>query len=105
MPPKKTNRFPLRTANERGSAETIRTSIGHGTPSLASRITPIERVSPRVLPEAEIDDNSDQERLIDNEADDRETDDEENDDVNPRAPLRPNILLADVVEQQRAMVE
>jgi hypothetical protein len=108
MPPKKTNRFPLHTANERGSAETIRASIGHGTPSLASRITPIERLSPRVLPEAEIDNNSDQERLIDDETDDRETDDEENDDnedVDPRAPLRPNIILADVVEQQRATVE
>jgi hypothetical protein len=105
MPPKKTNRFPLRTANERGRAETIRASIGHGTPSLASRITPIERVSPRVLPEAEIDDYSDQECLIDNETDDRETDNEENDDVDPCAPLRPNIFLADVVEQQRATVE
>jgi len=108
MPPKKTNRFPLRTANERGSAETIRASIGHGTPSLTSRITPIERLSPRVLPEAEIGNNSDQEHLIDDETDDRETDDEENDeneDVDPRAPLRPNIILADVVAQQRATVE
>ena len=42
------------------------------------------------LPEAEIDNNSDQERLIDDETDDRETDDEENDDnedVDPHAPL------------------
>jgi len=60
------------------------------------------------LPEAEIDNNSDQEHVIDDETDDRETDDEENDDnedVDPRAPLRPNIILADVVEQQRATVE
>jgi hypothetical protein len=105
MPPKKRNRFPLRTANERGSAETIRASIGHGTPSLASQITPIEWVSPRVLPEAEIDDNSDQEHLISNETDHRETDHEENDDVDPHAPLQPNILLTDVVEQQQATVE
>jgi len=86
----------------------MRASIGHGTPSLASRISPIEQLSPRVLPEAEIDNNSDQERLTDDETDDRETDDEENDgneDVDPRAPLRPNIILADGVEQQRATVE
>jgi len=58
MPPKRTNRLPLRTANERGSAETIRASIGRCTPSLASRITtPIERVSPRVLSEDEIDES------------------------------------------------
>jgi len=100
MPPKKTNRFPLRTANERGRAETIHVSISHDTPSLAGRITPIERVPPRVLPEAEIEDNSDQERLIDDETDDRETDDDDHDDVVPHATLRPNILLADVVEQQ-----
>jgi len=108
MPPKKTNRFPLCTANDCGSAETIRASNGHGTPSLASRITPIERPSPRVLPEAEIDNISDQERLIHDETDDRETDNEENDDnedVDPRAPLQLNIILADVVEQQRAKVE
>ena len=37
------NRLPLGAANERGSAETIRASIGRGTPSLAGRITtPIE---------------------------------------------------------------
>ena len=53
------------------------------------------------LPEAEIDNNSDQEHVIDDETDDRETDDQGNDDnedVDPRAPLRPNIILADVVE-------
>jgi hypothetical protein len=87
MPPKKTNRFPLRTATEHGSTETIRALIGHRTPSLASRITPNDRVSPRVLPEAAINDNSDQERLIDNEKDDRETDNEQNDNVDPDAPL------------------
>jgi hypothetical protein len=90
MPPKKTNKFPLSTANKRGSPETIRAPIGHGTPNLASQMTPIERLSPRVLPDAEIDNNSDQERLIDDKTDGRETDDEENDDnedVDPRAPL------------------
>ena len=58
MPPKRTNRLPLRTANEGGSAETIQASIVRGTPSLASRITTtIERVSPRVLLEDEIDES------------------------------------------------
>jgi hypothetical protein len=56
-----------------------------------------------LLPEAEIDNISDQERLIDDETDDRETDDEENDDnedVDPCSSLQPNIILADGVEQQ-----
>jgi len=60
------------------------------------------------LPEAKINNDSDQECLIDDETDDRETDDEENDengDVDLRAPLRRNIILADVVEQQRATAE
>jgi len=57
MPPIRMNRLPLRTANERGSAEPIRASIGRGTRCQASRIsTPIGRASQRVLPEAEIDD-------------------------------------------------
>jgi hypothetical protein len=105
MPPKKTNRCALRTANACGSAETIRGLIGHGTLSLASRNTPIERVSPRVLPEAEIDDNSDQERIIDKETDDRATDDDDDADVDERTPLRTNLLLADLVEQQLATEE
>jgi len=57
MPPKCVNRLPLHTAIERGSAETIRVSIGHGAPRLANRIsTTIECASPRVLPEAKIHD-------------------------------------------------
>jgi len=87
MPYRKTNRFPIRDANERGSAETIAASNVHGTPSLASQITANVRVSSRVLPKTAIDDNSGQECLFDNETDDRETDDQENDDVDPRAPL------------------
>jgi len=108
IPPRKTNRFPLRTANVRGSAESIRASIGHGTLSDPSWITSIERLSARVLPEAEIDNNSNQGCLIDDETDHRETDDEENDDndnVDPRAPLQRNIILADGVEQQLATVK
>jgi len=60
------------------------------------------------LPEAGIDNDSDQERLIGYETDDRETYDEQSDDsddVDPPAPLGPNILLEDIVEQQQATVE
>jgi hypothetical protein len=83
-------------------------SISHGTPSVASQNTPIQQITPRVLPEAEIDDNSDQEHLINNETDHCKTDKEGNDDndeVDPCAPLQPNVLLEDVIEQQRATVE
>jgi hypothetical protein len=56
VPPKRANRLPLHIANERGSAETIRASIGRSTPSQASQIsTPIERASPHISPEAELD--------------------------------------------------
>jgi hypothetical protein len=91
MPPKRTNRIPLRTANERGSAETIRASIGRSTPSLSSRITtPIERVSPRVLPEADIaggeredydSDYDDDEPELTNHGDGDEEDDDSGDTV------------------------
>jgi len=86
----------------------ILVSICHDTLSFASWITPIERVSHRVLPEAGINIIYDQEHLIDNKTDDRKTDDKENDyndDVDPCAPLWPTTHFADVVEQQRATVE
>jgi len=108
MPPKKMNRFPLCTSNECGSVETIWASIRHGTPSLVSQNTPVERHSPSVLPQAEIDHNSDQECPIDDETDDCETDNDVNDpdeDVDPRAPFRPNIILPNVVEHPQATVE
>jgi len=57
MPPKWTNGLPLPSANERGSAERIRASIGLDTPSLPSPITP-GSVTPRVLAEAEIKEES-----------------------------------------------
>jgi len=58
MPATETNTLRLHTANECGRAEKIRASIGCCTPSLASRITTsIKRVSPRALPEDEIDDS------------------------------------------------
>jgi len=73
MPPKRTNRHPLRTANDRGSAETSRASIGRGTPSLASRISiPIQSASPRVFPEAEIDHNAEENGNTGNDDEDEE---------------------------------
>jgi len=51
MPPKGTYRLPLQTANELQSIETIPASFGHGTASLASRIsTLIKHVSSWILP-------------------------------------------------------
>jgi len=79
MPPKETKSLPLRTANDRGSAETIRASIGHGTPSLASRIsTPIECASPRMFPEAEIDDDEEEDGNTDDDDEDEEEQPEDN---------------------------
>jgi len=52
MPPKQTNRLPLHSANERGSSETIGTSIGCDTRGLASHIT-LGSGNPRVPMEAE----------------------------------------------------
>jgi len=102
MPSTKTNRFPLRNANYSISAETSPALFGDGTPSLASRIPPIERQYPRGLPVAEIDKNSDQECIIDEETDEHETNNKDNDDsedVVPPAPLRPNIIIAHIVGQ------
>jgi hypothetical protein len=46
MPAKKTTRFSHCTANDSGSAKTIRASIFHGTSSLTTQITLIERLRP-----------------------------------------------------------
>jgi hypothetical protein len=112
MPPKRANRLPLLTANERGSAETIRASIGRGTPSLASRIsTPIERASPRIFPEAEIDDeeegNSDydgeeEEQPEDNHGEERVTNTDRGDTVRSEVTMAD---MRDMLEQQRKLVE
>jgi hypothetical protein len=51
---------------------------------------------------AEIDKNSDQECIIDEETDERETNNMDNDDsedVDPPAPLRPKIIIAHIVGQ------
>jgi hypothetical protein len=107
MPPKRAIRLPLCTANQRGSAETIAASIGRGTPSLASRIsTPIERASPRVFPEAEIDD----EEEGNSDYDDEEEEQPEDNHGEERAAntdrcdtLRSGVTMADmrdVLEQQ-----
>jgi hypothetical protein len=111
MPTKRTNRLPLRTANERGSAETIRTSIGRGTPSLASRITtPIERVSPRVLPEAEIDGGEREDYDSDDDDDEPEPTnhgDGDDDDDDRRDTFESEVTMADMrdmLEQQRKLI-
>jgi len=115
MPPKRTNRLPLRSANERGSAETIRASIGRDTPSLASRITP-GSVTPRVLAEAEIDEDSDRgNRIIDDDEDPLSDEDSGHDDDTPEPnesahdndePTAPSrINLEEMVERQQKMIE
>jgi len=115
MPPKRTNRLPLRSANERGSAETIRASIGRDIPSLASRITP-GSVTPRVLAEAEIEEDSYRgNRIIDDDEDplsdeesghDRNTpepNESAHDNDEPTAPSRIN--LEEMVERQQKMIK
>ena len=108
MPRKRTNRLPLRTANEHGSAETIRASIGRGTPSLASQITtPIERVSPRVLPEAEIDGGEREDYDSDDDDDEPEPTNHGDDDDDRRGTVESEVTMADMrdmLEQQRKLV-
>jgi len=115
MPPKRTNRLPLCSANERGSPETIRASIGRDTPSLASRITP-GSVTTRVLAEAEIEEDSDHDnRIIDDDEDPLSNEESGHDDdipepnesaddnEEPTAPSRIN--LEEMVERQQKMIE
>jgi hypothetical protein len=115
MPPKWTNRLPLHSANEGGSAETIRASIGRDTPGLASWITS-GAVTPSILEEAEIKEDSDRRNTIINDDPDPLSDDESRD-VNdtpehnestpdndkPTAPSRLN--LEEMVERQQQMIE
>ena len=63
MPHNRTNRLPLRSANERGSSETIRTAIGRDIPSLGRQITR-GSVTPDFIAEAEIEEDSDFENRI-----------------------------------------
>jgi len=115
MPPKRTNRLPLRTANDCGSAETMRPLIGHGTPSLASQIsTPNEPASPRVFPEAEIDDDQDEDGNTDDEDEDEEQQPEDNHgkaqahSTDRGNTVRSEVTMADMwdmLEQQGKLVE
>jgi len=108
MPPKPTNKLPLPTANKCESAETICTSIGRGTPSLASRITtPIECIILRVLPEAEIDgsehedynsEDNDNKPELTNHGDD---DDDRSDSVESEVTLAD---MSDMLKQQQKLV-
>jgi len=114
MPPKRTNRLPLRGANERGSAQTIRTSMGRDPMSLASRITP-ESVTPRVLAEAEIEEDlhreitiidNDQDPLSDDESEHNDDTSEPNESVyeNDKSTAPPKINLEKMVERLQKMV-
>jgi len=115
MPSKRTNRLPLRTAKDRGSAESIWASIGCGTPSLAGRIsTPIEHASPRVFPEAEIDDDEEEDGNTDDDDEDEEEQPEDNHGEaqahsTDRSDTVPSeVTTADMrhmLEQQRKLVE
>jgi hypothetical protein len=113
MPPKRTNRLPLGTANERGSAETIRASIGRGTASLASRIsTPMERASRPVFPATEIDEEEEGNSDYDDEEEDQPEDnhhgEKEAADTDRGDILRSEVTMADMrdmLEQQRKLIE
>jgi len=115
MPPKRANRLPSRTANDRWSAETIRASIGRGTSSLAGPIsTPIERASPRVFPEAEINDDEEEDGNTDDDDEDEEEQPEDNHgEAQAHSTDRGDTVLSevtmadmrDMLEQQRKLVE
>jgi len=115
MPPERMNRLPLHSANERGSAERIRVSIGRDTLSLASPITP-RSVIPRVLAESEIEAHSDPgSRIFDDDEDPLSAGESEHDDDTPEpnasahdnneltAP--PKINLQEMVERQQKMID
>jgi len=115
MPPKRTNRLPLRSANKCGSAETICASIGHDTPSLASQISP-GSLTPRVPKEVEIEEDShrgnriidDDEHALSDESSGHDDDTQEpnesvHDNDEPTAPSRIN--LEEMVERQHNMIE
>ena len=100
----------MRTANEPGHAETLRASIGRCTPIPASRITtPIERVSPRVLPEAAINDGEREDYNYDDNNDDPSPtnhgdcdDDNDRDDTVESEVTMAN--MRDMMEQQWKLV-
>jgi hypothetical protein len=112
MPPKRVNKLPLCTANERGSADTIRASIGRGSPTLASRCSaPIERASPHIFPQAEIDheeegnsdyDDEEQEQPEDNHGEERAANTDRGDTVRSEVSMAD---IRDMVEPQRKLVE
>jgi len=115
MPPWRTNWLPLRTADDRGRAETIRASIGLGTRCLAGWIsTPIERASPWVFPEAEIDDDEEEDGNTDDEDEDEEEKPEHNHGEaqahsnDHGDTVRSEVTIADMrdmLEQQQKLVE
>jgi len=77
MPPKWTNRLPLRSADGHVCAETIQRSISLDIASLVSQITP-GSVTGRVLTEVEIERDSEQGNRIINDAEDPLPEDDSN---------------------------
>jgi len=115
MPPKRTNRLPLRSANEPGSAETIRMSIGRDTPSLTIRIS-LGSVTPRVLVQVEIEEDTNSGRKItENDEDPLSDGESEHDDdtPEPNEPMHnndeptppPKINLEEMLELQQKMID
>jgi len=107
------NGLSLRTADKRGSAETIWASIGRGTQSLASRIsTPIECASERVPPEAELEDeeegNCDYDDEEEEELDYTNQGKEQAADTDHGDTIQSEVSMAnmwDMLEEQRKLVE
>jgi len=115
MPPKRKNRLPQRSTNERGSAEKIRVSIGRDTPSHDSRITP-GSVTPRVLAEADIKEESysgskitgaDEDPLSDGESehDDDTPEPNEHTHHNEELTAPPLINMEEMVKRQQKMID
>ena len=113
--PNRTHRPPLHSANERGSVETICTSIGCDTTILASRITH-ESVTPTVIPEEDLEEDSDPGGSItdDNEDPPSEEEREHNDNTpepdmsahnNQEPTAQPKINTEEIVERQQRIID
>jgi len=108
MPANEMKIFPLSTATECGSAETIQLSISDATLSITCQFSTIIWGSPRALSVSKIDDNWNAENLINNDRDDLQTEIELNGDTGDKyrcAMLQLAIISPDVVEQLRTTVE
>jgi len=98
----------LGTADKRGSVETLRASIGCGTPILTGQIdSPSQRVIPRVLPEAGIDRSEHEAHLSDDDDEEPEPTNHGDNDDDRGDTIAYEVTMADtpvMLEQKRKLV-